>query len=127
MLSDSTVVAMVAVKDLEQGKEFYGETLGLKLVDENQGGVAYQSGTGKVFVYPSPTAGTNQATSANWDVPDVAAAVAELKAKGVSSWERYDYPGVEHEGEVHLMGPLKAAWFRDPSGNILGLTEAGTT
>lgn len=124
MLGDSTVCAMAAVKDLDEAKKFYNEKLGLKQVDENLGGVMYQSGTGKIFVYPSPTAGTNQATTANWDVADISAAVSQLKDKGITNWEHYEFPGAEHDGEVHLMMGMKAAWFKDPSGNILGISES---
>lgn len=124
MLNESTVTAMVAIKDQQAAKQFYGDVLGLKQIDENPGGVMYQSGSGKIFVYQSPTAGTNQATSANWDVADVAAVVADLKQRGIDSWEHYDFPGAEHDGEIHIMGPFKSAWFKDPSGNILGITQA---
>lgn len=123
MLGDKDVYASVAVKDLAKAKEFYGETLGLKQIDENPGGVTYQSGTGKMFVYEAPTAGTNQATSASWLVEDVPSVVSELKAKGIK-FEHYDLPGTTAEGDVLVMGDMKAAWFKDPSGNILGLASA---
>ena len=125
MLNESTVVAMVAVKDLNESKDFYGKILDLKQIDENEGGVTYQSGSGKLFVYQAPTAGTNQATSANWDVDDCKAVVEDLKAKGVKDWERYEFPGAKHDGEVHILWSFKSAWFKDPSGNKLGITETG--
>ena len=124
MLNDNTVIAMVAVKDLDKAKEFYSKTLGLKQVDENPGGVAYQSGTGRVFVYPTPMAGTNKATSATWMVDDIEAVVKDLKGKGLE-FEEYDFPGAKVEDSVHTMGSTKAAWFKDPDGNILGLSSDG--
>jgi catechol 2,3-dioxygenase-like lactoylglutathione lyase family enzyme len=117
-----TVVATVAVKDLAESKKFYGETLGLEQVDENQGGVTYQSGEGKLFMYPAPTAGTNQATSATWSVDDLEAIVKELNDKGVV-FEHYDMPGGSRDGDIHNMSGAKAAWLKDPSGNILGLVS----
>jgi catechol 2,3-dioxygenase-like lactoylglutathione lyase family enzyme len=122
MLQDSTVMAMVAVKDIEAAKEFYGETLGLGAGEINPAGVLYKSGTGQIFVYQAPTAGTNQGTSATWSVNDVHAVVDALKEKGVT-FEHYEFPGAEHEGDVHLMFGTKAAWFKDPDGNTLGLEE----
>ena len=121
MLGENTVVAMVAVSDLDAGKSFYSETLGLEQVDQNPGGVTYKSGTGLLFVYPAPSAGHNQATSATWDVTDIEGIVEQLKAKGVS-FENYEVPGATKDGDVYLMGPMKAAWFKDPDGNILGLS-----
>jgi catechol 2,3-dioxygenase-like lactoylglutathione lyase family enzyme len=124
MLSDSTVIATIAVKDINDAKKFYGDKLGLKQVDENPGGVTYQSGSGKLFVYPAPTAGSGQATCAFWDVDDAEAVVKELADKGIS-FEHYDMPGGTREGDLHIMGPMKAAWFKDPDGNILGLGSDG--
>lgn len=120
MLSDSMVFATVAVSDLAASKQFYGETLGLKQTDENPGGVTYESGGGKLFIYQAPSAGTNQATSASWQVDDIEAVVAGLKQKGVQ-FEQYDMPGGTREGDIHMMGPMKAAWFKDPDGNILNV------
>lgn len=123
MLNESTVFATIAVSDIAKGKEFYGVTLGLKQVDENMGGVTYESGGGRLFIYQSPTAGTNKATCASWHVDDVAAVVADLKAKSIA-FEHYDMPGGTREGDIHIMGPMKAAWFQDPDGNILNVGGA---
>jgi catechol 2,3-dioxygenase-like lactoylglutathione lyase family enzyme len=71
MLGECKVMATIAVKDIERAKKFYGETLGLKQVNEFEGGVTYESGGVALFVYPSEFAGTNQATSASWLVDDV--------------------------------------------------------
>jgi len=124
MLGEGNVFATIAVKDINAGKKFYGETLGLKQTDENPGGVTYQSGAGKLFVYESQTAGTGQATCASWEVSDVKAAVADLNGKGIS-FEHYDFPGGTLEGDIHVMGAIKAAWFKDPDGNILNVSNLG--
>ncbi len=118
MFNEGTVFAMIAVKDLNTAKEFYGGTLGLMQTDENPGGVTYKSGTGKLFVYQAPTAGTNQATSAAWEVADVQATIADLKGKGIV-FEHYEIPGATTEGDSMVMGSMQAAWFKDPDGNTL--------
>lgn len=124
MLGESNVHAIVAVKDLEESKKFYEEVVGLTKVDENPGGIMYKSGDSKIFIYKSEFAGTNKANAASWEVSDINAVVADLKGKGVS-FEHYDnMPGVTLEGDVHVMGDMKAAWFKDPSGNILCLGNA---
>lgn len=120
MLANGRVVATVAVRDLVTAKEFYSRVLGLSQVDENPGGITYQSGGGTLFVYESPTAGTNQATSAYWDVDDIEAVVDELHQKGIT-FERYDLPGMHYEGDIAVMGSMKSTWFKDPDGNILGI------
>lgn len=122
MLGSATVVANIAVSDLTKAKEFYEKTLGLKQIDENPGGVTYQSGEGKLFVYPTPMAGSNKATCATWDVDDIESVVKELNDKGVS-FEHYDMPGGQRDGDIHVMGNMKGAWFKDPDGNILGIAS----
>lgn len=114
------VSAVVAVKDIKKSKEFYDNVLGLKSIHEQEGvAVIYDCGVGKLQVYQSVFAGTNQATSASWEAKDVKSVVNELKAKGVV-FERYDsMPGVKIDGDVHVMGEMQAAWFKDPDGNIL--------
>ena len=123
MLGDKDVCAVLAVKDLERAKKFYGETLGLKPGDSpDPNGIMYSSGNSKVLVYESQYAGTNQATAAAWKADDIEQLVESLKAKGVS-FEQYDIPGVTREGDIHIMGELKAVWFKDPDGNILNITN----
>jgi catechol 2,3-dioxygenase-like lactoylglutathione lyase family enzyme len=122
MLGDSTISAVIAVSDLNAGKEFYGNTLGLGAGDENPAGVYYSSGSGKLLIYESPNAGTSKATVVGWTVSDVEGTVDALKAKGVV-FEQYDMPGVTREGDIHFMGPTKAVWFKDPDGNILSLSD----
>lgn len=123
MLGESNVAAAIAVKDLEAAKKFYGETLGLKMDHESPGGVTFTSGSSKLFVYPSQYAGSNKATYAGWEADDVEGVVEALKGKGVT-FEQYDnMPGVTRQGDIHVMGELKAAWFKDPDGNILSVTN----
>jgi catechol 2,3-dioxygenase-like lactoylglutathione lyase family enzyme len=124
MLSSSLVVAVVAVRDMERAKEFYGGTLGLKPADaEEPGGVLYAcGGNTQILVYESGYAGTNQATAASWQVDALDDEIAALKEKGVT-FEQYDLPGVEREGDVHTFGSMRAAWFKDPEGNILNLVN----
>jgi catechol 2,3-dioxygenase-like lactoylglutathione lyase family enzyme len=124
MLSDADVIATLAVKDIEQGKAFYGGKLGLEQTMENMGGVGYRVGSGQLFVYVSPTAGTGEATAAFFRVGDVRATVSQLAAEGVQ-FEHYEMPGSTLEGDVHVMdgSEMAAAWFRDPDGNILGIGD----
>ncbi len=123
MLGDKDVCGVLAVKNLEAGKNFYTETLGLKVDKEDPGGVLLNSGSGKLYVYQSDKAGTNQATAAAWNTDNVEAAATELKSKGINL-EHYDnIPGVTLEGDVHVMGQAKAIWFKDPDGNILNVVS----
>jgi len=123
MLADRDAVATIAVKDLKAAKKFYGDTLGLKPTPVPEPEVLnYKSGNSTVLVYKSQFAGTNKATAVTWIVDDVEGTVRDLKAKGIS-FEHYDFPGMTRKGDVHIAGKSKAAWFKDPDGNILAVVS----
>jgi predicted enzyme related to lactoylglutathione lyase len=105
-------------------KKFYEDVLGLKKTDvSDPSGTMYKSGDSNVFVYPSEFAGTNKATALAWGVgEDLDKIIADLKGKGVA-FEHYEMPGMKVEGDVHVMGEMRAAWFKDPDGNILNLVN----
>ena len=124
MLGKAAATPMIAVKDLDRARTFYEDTLGLKQVDDFGEGFMLRSGATKVSVYRSEFAGTNKATALTFDVDDVDSQVRELKDKGVS-FEHYDLPGLERQGDVYVAQGMKTAWFKDPDGNILSLMEGG--
>jgi catechol 2,3-dioxygenase-like lactoylglutathione lyase family enzyme len=120
MIGNANVNAVLAVKDLGQARQFYEGTLGLEVAKESPFNVVYKSGDTGLEVYVSEFAGTNQATAASWAVESVEDAAEALQAAGVV-FEEYDMEGATREGAVHTMGGDKAAWFKDPDGNILCL------
>lgn len=123
MLENIDAAANLAVRDLGVARKFYESTLGLTKVDaEGDEVVVYKSGKTKLNVYRSQYAGTNKATAVTWPVDDVEGVVRELKAKGVT-FEHYDLPGMKREGDVHVGGHMKVAWFKDPDGNILNVVN----
>ena len=122
MLADKAATANLAVKDLKKARKFYEGTLGLKPIDtEGEELIVFRSGNSTVNVYRSKFAGTNQATAVTWAVGDeLDDVVRNLKAKGVT-FEHYDMPDTKLQGDVHIAGDTKVAWFKDPDGNILNL------
>jgi catechol 2,3-dioxygenase-like lactoylglutathione lyase family enzyme len=124
MLADSTAVANVAVKDLDVARRFYSETLGLpEIGGQMEDLVIYRSGNSTLNVYRSQFAGTNKATAVTWAIGDAFdRTVDALKAKGVR-FERYEMPGATRDGDVHVFGDMRVAWFKDPDGNLLNLVN----
>jgi catechol 2,3-dioxygenase-like lactoylglutathione lyase family enzyme len=122
MLGNKDAVANIAVKNLDTAKKFYEDTLGLTPVGaEDQEVIVFKSGNSTVYVYQSQYAGTNKATAVTWVVnEDVEEIVQQLKAKGIT-FEHYDMPGMTRDGDVHIAGDMKVAWFKDPDGNILNI------
>ena len=124
MLKDRDAVANLAVKNLEAARKFYEGTLGLEQVgSEGDELIVFKSGNSTLNVYRSEYAGTNKATAVTWAVGnDVEAVVRALKAKGVR-FEHYEMPGMRRDGDVHVAGDMKVAWFKDPDGNILNVVS----
>ncbi len=120
-LAEADAIATIAVKDLKAARSFYERTMGLEVesTEEDQA-LEFRSGGSRLYVYVSQFAGTNRATTATWKVDDVDEVVRELKAKGIG-FERYEMPDARHEGDVHVFGEARAAWFKDPDGNILAV------
>lgn len=124
MLNDKDASANIAVKNLEVSKKFYEDTLGLTQVGaEGEELLVFKSGNTTIYVYQSQNAGTNQATTLTWVVgEDLEDIIRELKTKGIT-FEHYDMPDMTREGDVHVFGDMKVAWFKDPDGNILNITS----
>ena len=123
MLGTEKAYPTVAVKDLAAAREFYEGTLGLRVVGtEGDGFVSYRTQDSMLFVYTSRFAGNNEATVVTWIVTDVDKAVEGLKARGVV-FEHYDMPGMTLEGDVHVSGRTRVAWFKDPDGNIHSVAQ----
>jgi catechol 2,3-dioxygenase-like lactoylglutathione lyase family enzyme len=124
MLGNKDAAANIAVKNLETAKKFYEDILGLTQVDaEGQELIVFKSGNSTINVYRSQYAGTNKATAVTWVVGgEMEGVVQQLKTKGVA-FEHYDMPEMTREGDIHVAGTMKVAWFKDPDGNILNIVS----
>ena len=123
MLQKSPLYAYIPARDVARARKFYENTLGLKAKEEYAGGVIYEFGKGTgCFLYPTPNAGTSQASQAFWQVDNVEREVAELKARGVV-FEEYDIPGVKMRNSIAAAGGAKTAWFKDSEENILAVSQ----
>jgi catechol 2,3-dioxygenase-like lactoylglutathione lyase family enzyme len=124
MLGAKEPMATVAVKDLNAAKRFYEGTLGLKPADSQEPeALTYEAGGARLLVYRSQYAGSNKATATTWVIgKDMEKVVQGLRGKGVA-FEHYNLPGLTVKGDIHEGGGMKAAWFKDPDGNIHALVS----
>ena len=123
MLTEGQTAATLAVTDIDRARTFYTETLGFSPVTESPGGILFQAGKGTAFfVYPSEFAGTNKATAMTINVADFDGAMADLRAKGITFMD-FDYGEFKTENGVAQTPEGPGAWFSDPDGNILALTQ----
>jgi catechol 2,3-dioxygenase-like lactoylglutathione lyase family enzyme len=126
MLQQSPVRATLPVADMERAKRFYAEKLGLTSIRDDPAEVFYECGSGSILVlFPSRGAPSGTHTQAKFDVTDIVAEVAGLKAQGVV-FEDYDLPQFKSMDSIVTMGPVRAAWFRDTEGNLLALAQSSS-
>jgi catechol 2,3-dioxygenase-like lactoylglutathione lyase family enzyme len=124
VFKDTKAFSGFSVDDLEQAKQFYGETLGLE-VSEEHGllGLELAGGT-RILVYPKENHAPATFTILNFPVDDIEQAVDELSKAGVR-FERYEGDlKTDEKGIFRGGGPL-IAWFKDPAGNILSVLQDG--
>jgi catechol 2,3-dioxygenase-like lactoylglutathione lyase family enzyme len=127
MFQPKTAFSGFSVNDLAKAKEFYTQTLGLKVVEEGVGLRLHLPGGGTAFAYPKDDHQPATFTLLDFVVDDIDEAVDELKRRGVS-FERYagmsqDEKGIMR-GIAQNMGP-DIAWFQDPAGNMLAVLQMG--
>ena len=122
MLSTARIVAFVAAADPDRARRFYVETLGLPLLADEPFALVFDANGVMLRVQKVAAVAPAPHTVLGWNVPDVRAAVAALAAKGVA-FERFD--GMSQDAHGIWTSPSGAciAWFKDPDGNLLSLTQ----
>jgi catechol 2,3-dioxygenase-like lactoylglutathione lyase family enzyme len=123
MLAKTQVTCMLPVKDLARARRFYEQGLQLEpLGAKPDGKFIYRCGGTEIALFPKPEGTKAEHTTLSFEVPDIRAAIADLKGRGVT-FEDYDFPDFKTVEHVCVLGSEKAAWFKDPEGNILCLHE----
>jgi catechol 2,3-dioxygenase-like lactoylglutathione lyase family enzyme len=121
MLADSKAFSGFAVDDIAKARQFYGETLGLDVIEDDGMLILQLAGDRPTLIYPRPGHTPAAYTILNFPVQDVDAAVAWLTGRGVRL-ERYEGFDQDENGVFRGGGP-EIAWFCDPAGNVLAVLE----
>jgi catechol 2,3-dioxygenase-like lactoylglutathione lyase family enzyme len=110
--------------DLAASRTFYHDTLGLEIQREDPGDrIVFRCGGGTQLAVTQSTTGTSDTqTQMAWRVPDIRAAIADLRARGVRI-EEYEEPDPVTKDGIADMGHSWAAWFIDPSRNVLAVVQ----
>jgi catechol 2,3-dioxygenase-like lactoylglutathione lyase family enzyme len=124
MLADHPVFPILLSKDLDATRAFYRDTLGLEVLREDAGDrIVFRCGGGTQLAITLSTVGTaDTQTQLAWRVPDIQAALVDLRARGVLI-EEFTAPDPVTIDGVADMGHSWAAWFVDPSGNVLAVVQ----
>ena len=119
MLGTAPMTTILAVLDAERARTFYADVLGLAYTGQSGDGKhLFSIGSGTLALLPKPEGTKAEHTALSFEVNDAAEAVRELTLRGVV-FDDYDLPGLKTVDKVCVLGSEKAAWFRDPEGNIL--------
>lgn len=125
-LTHSTVAMMLPVSDVDRARTFYTESLGLDYTGTDQEGSAIYAldGGPTLVLLPRPDSRPSESTAMSFEVDDLTAEISDLEQRGVV-FEDYDLPDLKTVDHVAVMGAEKAAWFKDPDGNVLCLHQEG--
>jgi predicted enzyme related to lactoylglutathione lyase len=121
MLENSKAFSGFSVDDVPTAKDFYSNTLGIRVTETHGRLTLHFAGDREAFVYPKPNHAPATFTILNFPVDDIEAVVDQLTARGVH-FERYEGTPAETDdkGIFRGEGPL-IAWFKDPAGNVLSV------
>jgi len=122
MLSFSKIIAFVPTKDAKKARAFYEGLLGLRFVSEDQFALVMDAKGIMVRVVLVPEFQPQQFTIAGWEVSDIKREVTGLQGQGVR-FEKYGMKGQDEQGIWSSPSGAKVAWFKDPDGNVLSLTQ----
>jgi catechol 2,3-dioxygenase-like lactoylglutathione lyase family enzyme len=122
MLSDQNLKAFVPTKKPNEAKLFYRDILGLKLLSEDNYALEFDANGTLLRVTIVPSLTPHPFTILGWNVDDIVSLIRELNSKNVV-FERYNFLDQDNLGIWTSPNGSKVAWFKDPDGNILSLTE----
>jgi predicted enzyme related to lactoylglutathione lyase len=123
-LTHRSVAMMLPVTDVDRARTFYSESLGLDYTGTNDEGSAIYAldGGATLVLLPRPDSSPSESTAMSFEVDDITSEIGELEERGVT-FEDYDLPDFKTVDHVAAMGSEKAAWFKDPDGNVLCLHQ----
>jgi catechol 2,3-dioxygenase-like lactoylglutathione lyase family enzyme len=122
MLADQELKSFVPTVMPDKAKLFYRDILGLTLLGEDKYALEFESNGRLLRVTTVPELKPHTFTVLGWNVSNISATIKLLNAKGVYC-EKYDFLNQDELGVWTSPGSSKVAWFKDPDGNVLSLTE----
>jgi len=122
MLASCKMVGFVITTDYEKARAFYEGKLGFKFVSLDQFALVMKVGGHHIRISKASSFTPLQSTVLGWEVQDVAAVVDWLTQRGVT-FEKYAFVQDKERGIWTAPGGSKVAWFKDPDGNVLSVSQ----
>ena len=122
MLKNGRVMAFLATRDGRRARAFYESTLGLQVISDDEFALAVDTGGTMLRIQKVASFAPHAFTALGWEVPDIEGSVGAIAAAGVP-FERFPGLGQDDRGIWRAPGGARVAWFKDPDGNLLSLTQ----
>jgi catechol 2,3-dioxygenase-like lactoylglutathione lyase family enzyme len=124
MIGKSTLTAFLATSDPKRAKTFYSKTLGLRLVEDDQFALVFDAAGVPLRIQKVDAVHPHPFTSLGWQVRGIRRVVTGLTKRGVV-FERYSFMDQDDQGVWLAPSGTRVAWFKDPDGNLLSLSDSG--
>jgi len=122
MLGSAKIIGFVPTSDAEKARAFFEGVLGLRFASDDKFALLFFAGGNLIRVARAPKFQPQQFTILGWQVENIEKVAEGLVAKGVK-FEKYGLPGQDERGIWSAPGGAKVAWFKDPDGNILSISQ----
>ena len=122
MLDSASVIGFVPTKDFRRAMSFYGATVGLRFVAEDDFALVFESAGTKIRIVKVDDFTPHAFTILGWQVDDIQESVASLSERGVT-FERYPWMQQDASAIWTAPGGVRVAWFKDPDGNVLSVSS----
>jgi catechol 2,3-dioxygenase-like lactoylglutathione lyase family enzyme len=120
----ATIIAFVGTNDIDRARSFYGQVLGLALAADEPFGLVFEVSGTMLRVTKVPQVAPASYNVLGWEVADIRAAARALAEKGIV-FERFEGMAHDETGICQFPDGTKVAWFHDPDGNLLSITQFG--
>ena len=122
MLRTAKIVAFLQVSDRAKARAFYLDVVGLRFISEDPFALVVESNGTRIRIGEAPDFKPAQGTVLGWEVPDIEEAASDLLTKGIEL-EHYGFKGQDERGIWTTPNGDKVAWFKDPAGNVLSISQ----
>jgi len=122
MLASGRMAGFVLTRDYERARNFYEGQLGFEFVSQDQFALVVQAGANRIRIVKSSDMTPLRSTVLGWEVPEIEPVVDWLQQRGVA-FEKYPFVQDKHRGIWTAPNGDKVAWFKEPDGNVLGVSQ----
>ncbi|HTQ97931.1 MAG TPA: VOC family protein [Candidatus Acidoferrum sp.] len=122
MLASEKIIGFLVTRDYDRAREFFEKKLGITYVSLDAYALVMRAGETMIRITKNPGFQPAQGTVLGWEVRDIEKTVAWLKGQGIAM-EKYPFVEDKESGIWNAPGGDRVAWFKDPDGNVLSVSQ----